>query len=84
VAQGGTQTARKPREQVAAELAAELILFADGLEAAGMVEYARRARVVARETIWLVQTLTAERSARKAIQKSRDSLLRDLVQRGAA
>jgi hypothetical protein len=70
--QGVTQTARKPREQTAAEQAAELILFADGFEIA-FPDIARRARVVARETIWLVDMLQAERSARAALQTRCDT-----------
>lgn len=63
------------REQQAAELAAELIVFADGAEEAGLIVYAQRARVVARETLWLVDSLAAERSARVAMQEARDRLL---------
>jgi hypothetical protein len=73
------QTARKTREQKAAELAAELIVFADGAEEAGLVAYAQRARVVARETIWLVDALEGERSARRAIQEARDRCVQILA-----
>jgi hypothetical protein len=69
------RAARQTREQQAAQLAAELIVFADGAEEAGLVTYARRARVVARETLWLVDALEAERSVRRAVQEARDRLL---------
>lgn len=73
---GVTQTeGSSTREQKAAELAAELILFADGAEEAGLIRYAQRARTVARETIWLADALERERSARMAIQEARDKLL---------
>ena len=63
------------REQQAAQQAEQLIVFADGCEEAGLVTYARKARVVARETLWLVETLANERSARQAIQTQRDECL---------
>ncbi len=63
------------REQQAAQAAAELIVFADGAEEAGMIRYAQRARSVARDTLWLVDELAAERSARQAVQTARDRLL---------
>ena len=68
------------REQQAAHHAAELIVFADGAEEAGLVDYARRARNVARETLWLVEMLDAERAARMAIQEARDRLLAMVAQ----
>ena len=74
MAYGVTQQ-KTTREQQAAQLANELIVFADGAEEAGLVTYAQRARVVARETLWLVDALEAERSARRAIQEARDRLL---------
>lgn len=73
-----TREGSRTREQKAAQLAAELIVFADGAEEAGLVTYAQRARVVARETIWLADALEGERSARRAIQKQRDECLRIL------
>ncbi len=69
------QTARATREQQAAQAAAELLVFADGAEEAGMTAYARRARNVARDTLWLIDELAAERSARQALQTARDRLL---------
>ena len=68
------------REQQAAQHAQELITFADGAEEAGLVDYARRARNVARETLWLVDQLQAERDARKTIQAARDRLLEMVAQ----
>ncbi len=62
------------REQQAAKAAAELIVFADGAEEAGMIQYAQRARVTARDTLWLIDELAAERSARQALQTARDRL----------
>jgi hypothetical protein len=67
-----TREGSRTREQQAAQLAAELIVFADGAEEAGLISYAQRARVVARETIWLAETVERERSARRAIQAARD------------
>lgn len=74
-----TREGSRTREQQAAQLAAELIVFADGAEEAGLIAYAQRARAVARETIWLADALEAERSARKAIQEARDECLRILA-----
>jgi hypothetical protein len=68
------------REHQAANDAADRIVFADGLEQGGFEDYAQRARVVARETIWLADELAAERSARKAIQEQRDRLLELVTQ----
>ncbi len=67
------QTARISREQQAAQAAAELIVFADGAEEAGMIRYAQTARNVARDTLWLVDELAAERSSRQAIQRRCDT-----------
>jgi hypothetical protein len=61
----------------AAGRARELILFADGAEEAGLAGYARRARHVARETLWLTEQLAAERSAREAATRE-VARLRDL------
>ena len=61
------------RHQQAAQQARELIVFADGMEAVGYTDYAQRARVVARETVWLVGELEAERSARRALQARCDT-----------
>ncbi len=68
-------TARQARHDLAAKAAADLIVFADGLEQGGWGDYARRARCVARETIWLAQELEHERAARQAVQTARDRLL---------
>jgi hypothetical protein len=63
VASGVVTEGARTREQKAAELAAELIVFADGAEEAGLITYAQRARAVAREAIWLADALeNAERS----------------------
>ena len=63
-------------------LAAErLMVFCDGMEAAGDVMTARKARRVARDTIWLVDQLQTEYSARVAMQRQRDQL-RDSLRRG--
>lgn len=70
-----TTEGRRTREQKAAEQAAELLVFADGVEDAGHPELARRSRNVARETIWLVEMVAAERSTRLAMQEARDRLL---------
>ncbi len=72
--QGVAQNARVTREEQARLAAAELIVFADGAEEAGMIRYAQRARSVARDTLWLVDELAAERSARQALQTARDRL----------
>ena len=62
-----------PRQTQAANLAQELILFADGAEEAGLTVYAQRARAVARETIWLADELEQERSLRQALQRRCDT-----------
>lgn len=62
----------RTREQQAAQLAAELIVFADGAEEAGLIVYAQRARVVARETLWLVGALEGERSFNRALKAKTD------------
>ena len=67
-----TQGSRKTREQQAADQARELLVFADGIEDAGHPELARRSRVVARDTIWLVEQLEAERAARIRMTEDRD------------
>jgi len=69
------------RAHQAAQQAHQLIVFADGMEAVGYADYARRARVVAREAIWLAGELEAERSARRAIQRQRDDALELLGKR---
>lgn len=72
---------RKTREEQAADQARELLVFADGIEDAGHPDLARRSRNVARETLWLVETVANERSARKAIQQARDGMLQTLANR---
>ena len=54
--------------------ARDLIVFADGAEEAGLVMYAQRARVVARDVLRVAGELRAERSARGSIQAERDRL----------
>jgi hypothetical protein len=66
------------REETALIQARELIVFADGAEEAGMISYARRARVVARDLIRLAGELETERSARQKIQADRDRCLQIL------
>jgi hypothetical protein len=78
---GVAQNVSPTREQKAAQDAQELILFADGAEEAGLIQYARRARNLARERFWLAQLLEAERSARKTIQEARDRLLEQVTRR---
>ena len=63
------------RETQARTAARELIVFADGLEQGGWGDYARRARNVARDALWALDELEAERSARQAVQQARDRLL---------
>lgn len=58
----------------AGQRARDLILFADGLEEAGMVTYAQRARMVAHDTLDALQELAAERSARRAVQARAERL----------
>jgi hypothetical protein len=61
--------------------ARELVVFCDGAEEAGLVGYARRARVVARDVLELVVALEGERSARVAMQEARDQL-QEIVGKG--
>jgi hypothetical protein len=63
------------------ERVAEFLLFADGVEDAGLVEYARRARVVARDLDDALDELAAERSARVSIQAARDNCIALLTSR---
>jgi hypothetical protein len=49
--------------------APDTIAFADGLEEAGLTETARRVRLLSHDIQTLIQQLTAERSARIALQK---------------
>jgi hypothetical protein len=49
--------------------ARELVVWCDALSDAGLDETARRARVVARDALELVDALAAERSARRALQQ---------------
>lgn len=65
-------TARQTREARAAEEARGLVVFADGLEDAGFVELARRARVVAAETLWLADELAGARAALAGMEADRD------------
>jgi len=51
-----------------------LMAFADGVEQAGWADYARKARDVARDVHELAHQLTAERSARQALQARCDEL----------
>lgn len=72
--------ATKTREEQAARDAAELLTFSDGVEEV-MPGLARRSRVAARDVLWLVGLVEAERSARQAIQEQRDGLLEQLMRR---
>ncbi len=67
------------REQTAATEARDLLVFAEGFDEAGHTGIARRSRVVARELLWALDALQAERSARVAIQKQRDECLQILA-----
>jgi hypothetical protein len=60
----------------AEQRARELILFADGLEEGGLVAYAQRARVVARDLLQVAGELRAERSVRGSIQEQRNAFER--------
>ena len=65
-----------------AELARDFITFCDGLEEAGLVDYARRGRTIARELSEALDALAVERSARRAIQGQRDRL-QEIIGKGA-
>jgi hypothetical protein len=69
------------RAASAARRARDLIVYADGVEEAGLENYARRARDVAREVIWLVEEVARERAARALIQERCDELRRLLAKR---
>jgi hypothetical protein len=58
----------------ARQLAEEFVVFCDGAEEGGLVEYARRGRVVARLLLEAVDELAAERSARQAFQERAERL----------
>jgi hypothetical protein len=51
------------------ERAQNFVVFCDGLEQAGLTDYARRGRVVARDLPRACDELDAERSARRALQE---------------
>jgi hypothetical protein len=74
-----TQT-RPSREQQAAQDAAQLIVFADGVEEV-MPGLARKSRCAARDVLWLLDALASERSARQAMQAARDRAVEQLMQR---
>ncbi len=63
--------------------ARDLIVFADGAEEAGLVMYAQRGRVIARDLLRIAGELRAERSVRGSIQAERDRL-RELLSRYAS
>ena len=74
-----------PKRLADAEAAArDLIAFADGVEDAGHPDLARRSRNVARYTLWLLDQLDAEHSARVAMQKARDQGLEILARHAGA
>jgi len=54
--------------RIARRDAQRLIVFCDGIECAGLDDYASRSRVVARQSLALAEALDAERSARVALQ----------------
>ena len=56
--------------------------FCDGIEAAGLPEYARRGRLLARQLIESEEALAAERSARKAMQAEAERLREILLRQG--
>jgi hypothetical protein len=66
----------------AIERARELIVFADGVEEAGLPQYASRARMVAHDALELAEQLDAERSARQALQARLERTERLLLARG--
>ena len=73
----------RPESQARAR-AAELQVFAAGLDDGGHPETARRLRLAARDILDLVKALEAERSARRSIQEQRDTALVLLGKRGVA
>ncbi len=54
--------------------ARDLIIYADGAEQAGQVDFAQRARVVARDLLQALHDLRSERSVRRSFQAERDRL----------
>jgi hypothetical protein len=59
-----------------AERAREMIVFCDGFDEGGLYpEFTRRARLVARDLLEVLDLLGAERSARVALQQRIDGLL---------
>jgi hypothetical protein len=70
------------RAQQAARDAAELIMFASGAIDAGITpNLAYRARALAREALWLAETLANERRLRIAMQAQRDQARQLLLER---
>ena len=65
----------------AATLALRLIVFADGAEEGGLAGYAQRARLVARETLWLAEQLALERDAYRQLHERNDAMLQVLAER---
>jgi hypothetical protein len=63
--------------------ARDLVLFADGIEEAGLGHLARKSRAVARDVLSLVAELRDEQVARTKIQADRDRLLRMLTKAAA-
>lgn len=65
-------------EERAIRRAKELIVFADGVEAANpsMREYAQRARAAARDCMEYVSRFQAEHGLRRAMQEQRDEARR--------
>jgi hypothetical protein len=53
--------------------ARDLITFADGIQTAGLTDYAQRARAVAHDVLELHEQLQAERSTRTALQQRCDA-----------
>lgn len=54
--------------------ARDFIIFADGMEEAGMVRFAQRSRIIARETLELVAELRILRGALHKAREERDRL----------
>jgi hypothetical protein len=67
----------------ARQRAEAFVQFCDGMEEAGLGEYARRGRVVADDLLQALQALDAERSARRAIQERAERLEELLLARGS-
>ena len=66
----------------ARQRAGTFVAFCDGAEEAGLVDYAQRGRMIARDLIEALDQLDSERSARRAMQERAERLEEILVSRG--